>query len=302
MKTLPDDMQTALSGGATTLCACWRVERSDGAVLCFTDHDAAITFDGLVFEPQSAISATAMAQSSGYDLDNGEIAGALSSDAIDPSDVARGLFDGAEIERWLVDWSAPATRMLMFRGSLGEIRRRGDAFEAELRGLSHGLSKVIGRELMPSCDARLGDTRCGVDLSLAAYSAAATIQSVTENRELRVDGASGYEADWFTRGRLQIASIDGAALDIEIAAHRRDALSAAAGDLIVLAETPTPTLTTGLAVTLVAGCDKRAATCRDKFANFLNFRGFPHVPGDDWLLAYPRRDQPLDGSSTQSSG
>lgn len=29
-----------------------------------------------------------------------------------------------------------------------------------------------------------------------------------------------------------------------------------------------------------AGCDKRIETCRDRFANFLNYRGFPMMPGE----------------------
>ena len=44
-------------------------------------------------------------------------------------------------------------------------------------------------------------------------------------------------------------------------------------------------------------CDKRAATCQAKFDNFLNFRGFPHMPGEDWLTAYPRGGQAHDGGS-----
>ena len=45
-------------------------------------------------------------------------------------------------------------------------------------------------------------------------------------------------------------------------------------------------------VRIIAGCDKTAATCRTKFANFLNFRGFPHIPGEDWLTSYPVPDRP----------
>ncbi len=37
-------------------------------------------------------------------------------------------------------------------------------------------------------------------------------------------------------------------------------------------------------VRLIAGCDKRGETCRLKFLNYLNFRGFPHLPSEDWLL------------------
>jgi uncharacterized phage protein (TIGR02218 family) len=53
----------------------------------------------------------------------------------------------------------------------------------------------------------------------------------------------------------------------------------------------------GTRVRIEAGCDKQAATCRAKFGNFANYRGFPHVPGDDWPLAYPAAGGAHDGSS-----
>jgi len=37
------------------------------------------------------------------------------------------------------------------------------------------------------------------------------------------------------------------------------------------------------------GCDKRRATCIDKFANILNFRGFPDVPGQDAYMQTPNQ-------------
>ena len=43
---------------------------------------------------------------------------------------------------------------------------------------------------------------------------------------------------------------------------------------------------------VTAGCDKRFTTCRDKFANVANFRGFPQMPGTDAVLGYPA---PTDG-------
>lgn len=36
-----------------------------------------------------------------------------------------------------------------------------------------------------------------------------------------------------------------------------------------------------------AACDHRFETCREVFANAANFRGFPHLPGTDVLLAGP---------------
>ena len=51
----------------------------------------------------------------------------------------------------------------------------------------------------------------------------------------------------------------------------------------------------GDAVTVLAGCDRRFATCRDKFANSINFRGFPHIPGNDFVLSYPKPGSVLNG-------
>ncbi len=49
---------------------------------------------------------------------------------------------------------------------------------------------------------------------------------------------------------------------------------------------PVP-LAPGDAVAVTIGCDKAFSTCRDRFANALNFRGFPHMPGIDRILSVP---------------
>ena len=51
----------------------------------------------------------------------------------------------------------------------------------------------------------------------------------------------------------------------------------------------------GDALVLTAGCDRRFATCRERFSNAENFRGFPHIPGNDFVLRYPRAGDALDG-------
>jgi uncharacterized phage protein (TIGR02218 family) len=45
----------------------------------------------------------------------------------------------------------------------------------------------------------------------------------------------------------------------------------------------------------VAGCDRQLTTCRDKFHNTVNFRGFPHIPGNDFVLRYPKPGDALNG-------
>ena len=53
----------------------------------------------------------------------------------------------------------------------------------------------------------------------------------------------------------------------------------------------------GDTVTVAAGCNKQFSTCKTKFANGVNHRGFPYMPGNDAALAPPTQTQPLDGGS-----
>jgi hypothetical protein len=48
---------------------------------------------------------------------------------------------------------------------------------------------------------------------------------------------------------------------------------------------------------LAAGCDKSFATCRDAFANAINFQGFADIPGDDFIAATPVSGGQNDGGS-----
>ena len=85
----------------------------------------------------------------------------------------------------------------------------------------------------------------------------------------------------------------GAGLSASDKRHRR----AGGGAEIELWQALGVDLVPGDLIRLEAGCDKRAETCRAKFANFLNFRGFPHIPGEDWLTTFPARDGVNDGWS-----
>ena len=44
------------------------------------------------------------------------------------------------------------------------------------------------------------------------------------------------------------------------------------------------------------GCDRQFATCRDRFGNAVNFRGFPHMPGEEAVLRYPNRGDANTGA------
>jgi len=54
--------------------------------------------------------------------------------------------------------------------------------------------------------------------------------------------------------------------------------------------------------TITAGCDKQFSTCRKKFNNGVNFRGFPSMPGNDFAISYPNKaDGTNDGNSQKTN-
>ena len=272
-----------LAGGASTVCRCWAVMRGDGVVLGFTDHDRDLSFEGIVFRADSGITARALAQSTGLAVDNSEAYGALRSDAISEADILAGRFDGADVRAWLVNWADPEARLLQFRGSLGELTRAGGAFTAELRGLSEPLNHAQGRIFLSGCSAVLGDARCRFDLAQPGYRVEVAASEPDGGAVFRLPALPEFEDRWFEKGRLSVLSGAAAGLWGSI---KNDRLEAGGRSVELWQELRAP-VAEGDLLRLEAGCDKRGETCRLKFQNFMNFRGFPHIPGEDWLTIAP---------------
>lgn len=293
MRELDPALQARLDAGATTLCRCWRVDRRDGVSFGFTDHDAPLTFEGVRFEASSGHDASATESAIGLARDTVQIGGALSSRAVTADAVARGLFDGAELRRWLVDWREPELRVLTFRGHFGEIRRGASRFEVEVVGLSSRLNRPVGRAFLAVCDAELGDARCRADLEGAAFRTGGEVREIEGPAAFVVEAPGAYPEGWFANGRIEWTTGGNVGLIARIAADRL----APGGRRLELRGAEGAPPRAGERFRLIAGCDKTAATCRDKFANFLNFRGFPHMPGDAWMAAYPAAGGRNDGGS-----
>lgn len=274
-----------LAAGVTTFCMAWRVSRADGVILGFTDHDRALAFDGTTFEPQSGAEGSALASSADLAVDNAAIEGLLSSERLSDADLLGGRFDGAVVEVFRVDWTDPSARALLKRMTVGEIRREGARFVAELRGPAAALDRVVGRVYQRRCDAELGDARCGVDVDARARNGA--VVAVLGEARFSVSGLESAAVDDFAGGRLRWTSGANAGLSA--------ACVASTSDEIALRVAPGHAVAAGDAFRLYPGCDKSFATCRAVFANAVNFRGFPSMPGDDAALGYPLRGEPLDG-------
>ena len=285
MKIISSALQAHLDTGATTLCSCWRLTRRDGVALGFTDHDQDVTFDGTTFEAAAGFTATEIKDAVGLSVDNLDVDGALQSGRLEEAQLSGGAFDDARVEIFRVNWQDPSQRVLMRFGSLGEIKRTGQAFTAEVRGLAHYLGQPKGRLYQYACDADLGDARCGVALGGAAFRGSGSIAGSLSRRSFSVSGFGAFASGWFARGLLTFTS--GVNLGRAIEVKRHD-LTSAIVTIELWQELPAVPLIGDL-VTITAGCDKHLGTCRAKFNNAVNYRGFPHMPGNDFVTSLARR-------------
>lgn len=213
MRAVPPALAQRIEQGAARLCHAWLLTRTDGTVLGFTDHDQDLTVDGVACRAASGWTAGALESQAGFGAGLAAAVGALDDAAITVADIEAGLYDGARVACLRADWAAPDLFVTLWRARIARIDWTGEAFSAALEGPAAALETVVGRAYARTCDASLGDARCGVDL----------------------------------------------------AAHPG------------------------------ATCDRRWATCQETFGNGLNFRGFPSLPGEDFLTLYPGPGQTHDG-------
>ena len=292
MKTLSPALQSHLDDGTTTLSWCWRISRSDGLALGFTDHDRALAFDSTAFEPESGFAASEIRAGSDLAVDAQDATGVLTSDRISETDILDGRWDNAAVELWRVNWADTSQRVLLRRGAVGQIRRGRMAFVAEVRSLAHVLGQTVGRTFQAGCDARLGDARCGIELENAVYKGTGVVTDLLRDRAFMASGLSGFDAGWFTSGTLTWTSGANAGRIAEVLAHGLDGSIAT----LTLLEAPVHAIAENDSFIARAGCDKRIATCSAKFANVANFRGFPNIPGQDAVLRYASQDGGHDGA------
>lgn len=258
----------------TTLAWCWRVTRTDAQVFGFTTHDRDLTFGGLTYSAESGFAASAAQSKLGSSVDNLDISGAISADVISAADILAGLWDGATVVVSICNWDDLSQGTLIVQtGTLGNLQAAGNGFTCEIRSLSQSLQNTLGRVITRRCDANLGDTRCGINLATYTVSGSASADSADGMTftASTLPASGGGLLTWTSGSNL------GRAMEIK---------TAAAGS-ITLALPMHAAIVAGDTYSASAGCDKNLSTCRDTYANAINFRGCPHIPGPDAVLAYP---------------
>ena len=180
------------------------------------------------------------------------------------------------------------------KATLGNVSHGEAGFTAEVRGLTEALNVTKGRLFQYALRCNAG--RCPLRREPGAGSLQSSGQclAVEDNRRLMASGLGFFAAEFFQHGTLTWTTGSNTGRKAEVKAHVKSASEV----MVELWHEAAYPVASGDAFDIRAGCDKQFSTCRSKFANSINFRGFPHIPGTDFVTSFPNRsDGGNDGGS-----
>ena len=276
-RVLNGSLSDDLAESTLYLCTCWEVTLSDGQVKRFTDHDKDLTFLSNTYIADNSCQASMLESGENLSIDNVEMKIYLETH-VSRDDIVGGLYDGARVKIYLVNWQNTANYCALPGGYLHRIEEDGTGEAVfELVSLSSKLNQKVGRIVIPTCDADVGDTRCGIDLT--SYTHAGVVDSVT-SRRVFVDTTTAQADDYFAYGKITWLTGDNAGYVSEVKTY--------SSNTFTIMKPPPNAIAVGDTFNATIGCDRTKETCINTFSNITNFRGFPFVPGSLRALSGPK--------------
>ena len=274
-REISDALKMHIAQDSLTIALLVKIDRKDNTVIAFTNHQEDVTFDSQLYSSIPGFEFTEVKKNSNLSVDNAEILGIIDATNITDEDVNKGLYDQARVTVSIFNYEDITQHiMTIIYGVIGRITLRGGQYIAEVRGLSELLQHDHGRVYTPLCDAILGDTRCGVNLSTYTHSG---IVSGSVNRySFEFTGITTQADGYFDLGLVTWTSGLNTGVASQLKSYR--------GNTIVLFSEANEAIAIGDQFSITAGCDRTVGTCRTKFNNIVNFRGFPSIPGEDAVL------------------
>jgi uncharacterized phage protein (TIGR02218 family) len=286
LKNLNPDFRNALVQPDLTFTWCWLITRLDGQMLGFTSIDLELIIGQITYRPFSGFDPGAAQLSQGLEkVDSQQLAGILDQSGISQAELLSGVYLGAEVRRFLVNYldlpdsfeqQAQGTKFIELpRGYIAEIKSNNIGYEIKVKDNLSLLDRSIGSNTSMTCRCNLGDDRCRVNL--APFTHQVTVTEVETRRSFKINGQ--FEQNYFDRGRLKFISGNNLNIHRDIGFHVDN-------NLILYDPLPFD-IVVGDSLTIVAGCIKTELVCVVKFRNFANFQGEPDIPTTDLAINTP---------------
>jgi uncharacterized phage protein (TIGR02218 family) len=262
--------------GKTLACDLYTFTLRSGTILTYTSADVPITWNGYTYLADSVlVGGLKFKSEAGVEVDQQQIVlAARETDTVAGVPVIQalrlGIFDGASILReraFLTAWADPPVgTVIMFKGRIGTIDKIGRT-EAEITVNSDLVLLDLDmprNTYSPSCQHVLYDSGCG--LAKNTFGANGTVGSGSTAVVIKwVSSSAAYKQGTIT---FTSGALNGATATIKDATATE----------LVLAYPLLSAPAVGVSFTAYQGCDHTRETCRTKFSNELNFRGFRHIP------------------------
>lgn len=168
MKSIPIALQNHLDQDATTVCLLTRIETKDGTVFGFTDLDEDIVYDdgdgAVTYSAQNGFTPSRMQSSADTSVDNSELEGLVSSTGITMQQIRAGLFDGATVTVYRINYMATSQgHEIVQYGRAGETKFSDTGWRTEFRSLTQLLKQTISVPYSIECRARFGSKPIGAN-------------------------------------------------------------------------------------------------------------------------------------------
>ncbi len=279
MKAWPAALVTAMAAQHSTLVACVKITLADGTIVRMTDNILDLTIDCDVYQSTQGVIPTAVTSDRTLSPGTMEIVTYLGGDLTIGAALLR-QFDGATVDAFMVDYTnLAAGKAYLYQGwSIGNLKQRDQELTLEIRSLAARLQKQVREIYSPSCRASLGDARCG--LSVAALQVTGTVTALGTNParifydtgRTELTDLFGYgKIEWLDSGNLNAGLTEG------VISYDPDSKR------VRLYRAMPYAIEVGQTYQLTQGCDRKIATCANRFANAINFRGEPWIPTEGEL-------------------
>jgi uncharacterized phage protein (TIGR02218 family) len=270
-----------LAGSALSVCWCLKVTPTTGSIVGFTSRDSDLStltgHVGVTFKSSTGATASQIEYAGGVHSANLEVDTLIASAGLTEAALLAGVWTGATWELFIVNYNDLTMGDLpMGAGKVGRVKIVGQSATIELNGWNNSALIQIGRPVTPECDADLGDSRCGLNLSARSeVFTNVAITTATSQSVFRCSSMIGKGSDYFVNGKVLWTTGANSGLPAAMIKSWNDAT----GEITLQLAMPYSTSTSDR-LTLTRGCQKRLdEDCVTKFSNAVNFRGFPHLPG-----------------------
>lgn len=284
MRTVNSTLQAKMNLGAAQLCHIAKITMKNGTVLRLTDTDASVTIAGDgTYVPDNSLQFSAITTTANNGIQSTNCNVLFSPTGIEETDVIRGLYDNAEIELCVCDWSDTTLgKLILMTGNLSVFTvtdKKTGQFEVKGK-LTRGDAR-IGEYYTYECRADLGDSRCGIDLSTVTTTG--TVVSTLRDTLVTVTLAGTPDDGYYSFGVIKFTS--GANIGINMEVLQQQDAGGGMDRLTLALAMPFP-VEAGDTFDLIAGCQKTPDICKNKFNNIVNYRGELFVPGADMPSDY----------------